>query len=69
MTIPEHLLNRLAQVALEYMAICVSHDCLSGVLLSTVSETSAGLGNAAYAMTVAFVTSLYVLLNICGISS
>ncbi len=66
MTIPEHLLNRLLQTAPHYMFFCVSHDCLSGVLLSTVSETSAGLGNAAYAMTAAFVTSLYVPLTICG---
>ena len=34
------------------------------MILSTLSETSAGLGNAAYAMTAALVTSLYVLSSI-----
>ena len=69
MTIPEHLLKRLLQAELQYMIFyfCVSPDRFSGVLLSTVSETSAGLGNAAYAMAIAFVTSLYVPLNICVI--
>jgi hypothetical protein len=36
------------------------HFC-SGMILSTLSETSAGLGNAAYAMAAALVTSLYVV--------
>ena len=69
MTIPEHLLKRLLQAVLQYMIFyfCVSPDRFSGVLLSTVSETSAGLGNAAYAMSVAFVTSLYEQTNICDI--
>ena len=43
------------------LMICsCSHFC-SGMILSTLSETSAGLGNAAYAMAAALVTSLYVL--------